>query len=991
MAKYNYELNGTEGINDINGTKVQFLSGLQSELNKYFLNSGDLKKSGNAKEGAFYLTTDTHRLYIGREVNADGITKVVPVAINEGIQVVDRLQYNESYPNQTYLPTNPQVGEFYYVKDGNILAICNGYNDDTPQWTQLNPDTNTWIDTKVTGLTISNAYVKDIYTQVESGATFDAQETYYTKTGDIYTEATGLEAFAEETTYYTKAPDDKLTVDVTLAQTSLNNDNTGATSPANIVTSFTIPLDGNGGIFDFIDAGITSSVTSNVASVSLTGPAANNSAVEISGGNGTTITATAGGFQISSKTYELKSPAVTNATAVNTAAINLKDEANNISSVALKAGTNLLLNNSVADEVTIYHTGPTAAVTDYVLTADKNFQTGRVYYTRSGDTYTAINLATDETYSLGQAIPADTIYEYISEFGNNTTTPAEGGTIRVPKISRDANGHIVSIAETGITLPTAGGIASITADGGDLKLVKNDNSPITSPASVIYYYVPATGEAQSGVTYYADSTGTALVTQPTEGADVSDYYVAIAGPALGYVMTVDGVTSVYSNQSQLGGNKNFYSATTIDNKIDNAVKGLNALTYKGPTGDQLHPLPTTNVKVGDVYVVNSGVTSITYRDVDAVDDATATAHIVNAGDLLIAQGTENSQGYITSSTLKWARIESGDIDTTYTWSSGDIISIDDNVGNNLGKFTVSDGNKIDVVHSENNGVDVFTVNHTTSGVISNSDEYVFSGATTTSGADTVIDASSSTLSSGGTFAVPTLKVDKYGHIVAAGTKSLTLPQSKNDEYDFTNKLNENPPDATLRLLKNDEVVGQVTLAGDSNEGILVRATPVYTVTTDLVAQAGTTYYTDNTGATAVSVTVGETSVIGYYVATARSAEGTIDIKHATKEVLRPAATAGTITTEDANANKFTVISGVSTDKFGHVSAITSTEYTLPVYTTGWGSVTTSSSGVNSFTGTLYEGSTHRGTVTIASSTLEISASGTDAARTYTVEVKWGTF
>lgn len=944
MAKYNYDImtDDKEGANDINGTKVQFLSGLQSELNKYFLNSGDLLKSGNAKEGAFYLTTDTHRLYIGREVDDNGTIKTVPVAINEGIQVVDRLQYNESYPAQTYLPTNPQIGEFYYVKNDNILAICNGKNEEgLAKWTQLNPDTNTWIDTKVTGLTISNAYVKDIYTQVESDATFDAQETYYTKTGDIYTEATGLETFAEETTYYTKAPDDKLTVDVTLAQTSLNNDNTSATSPVDIVTSFTIPLDGNGGIFNFIDAGITSSVASGVASISLTGPAANNSAVEISGGNGITIDQlqTGNGFKISGKTYGLISPAVANETAVNAAQIQLKDERNGTSAVTVRTDENLLLNNSVADEITIYHTGPAAAKSEYVLTPDQTFRDGKAYYTYSDNTYTLI------TYTPGAPIEG-TVYEYVTFFGDNITNPGEGGIIRVPRISRDANGHIVDISNVNVALPTAGGIASITADSGDLKLVKNDNSLIISPASVIYYYVPATGEAQSGVTYYADNTGTALVTQPTEGADVSDYYVAITGPALGYVMTVDGVTSVYSNQSQLGGNKNFYSATTIDNKIDNAVKNLNALTYKGPIGDQSHPLPTANVKVGDVYVVNSGVTSITYRDVDAENGATATEHLVNAGDLLIAQGTEDSQGYITSSTLKWARIESGDIDTTYTWTSGNVVSIDDNVGNPLGKFTVADGEKIDVVHSLNNDVDTWTVNHVKSGLIADNAQYKYLGSTKQVNNETVINFDQVPLESGSSFTVPVIKADAYGHIVSGETKTFILPQSKNDEYDFTNKLNDNPPDTTIRLLKNTStVVGNVQLSGDnSNAGVLVTSTT----------------------------------------------EGIININHATKTVTTPSAVSGTITVTGDNANKFSVISGITTDSFGHVSQIDTTEYTLPVYTTGWGSVTTSS-GVNSFTGTLYEGSTNKGTVTIASSTLDIVASGTDAARTYTVEVKWGTF
>lgn len=39
-------------------------------------------------------------------------------------------------------------------------------------------------------------------------------------------------------------------------------------------------------------------------------------------------------------------------------------------------------------------------------------------------------------------------------------------------------------------------------------------------------FVPATGVAVEGTTYYADANGTALDSQPTTGADVSGYYVA---------------------------------------------------------------------------------------------------------------------------------------------------------------------------------------------------------------------------------------------------------------------------------------------------------------------------------------------------------------------------------------------------------------------------------------------------------------------------------
>jgi hypothetical protein len=52
--------------------------------------SGD-PLEGTAKEGSFYLTQDTHRLYVGRKgVSPD--TGVYPVAVNEGIATVNTVQ-----------------------------------------------------------------------------------------------------------------------------------------------------------------------------------------------------------------------------------------------------------------------------------------------------------------------------------------------------------------------------------------------------------------------------------------------------------------------------------------------------------------------------------------------------------------------------------------------------------------------------------------------------------------------------------------------------------------------------------------------------------------------------------------------------------------------------------------------------------------------------------------------------------------------------------
>lgn len=111
----------------LNASNIQFLSGSQAQLNKYLLESGD-SLSGKAKEGAFYLTTDTHRLYIGRAITVSGSTKIIPVPVNEGIETVTSV---------ANLPNSANQGEFYYISEANILAVRSGN-----AWVQLNTDTN---------------------------------------------------------------------------------------------------------------------------------------------------------------------------------------------------------------------------------------------------------------------------------------------------------------------------------------------------------------------------------------------------------------------------------------------------------------------------------------------------------------------------------------------------------------------------------------------------------------------------------------------------------------------------------------------------------------------------------------------------------------------------------------------------------------------------------------------------------------------------------
>ena len=97
---------------------VKFLKGTQSNFNNL----------STFTDGAFYLTTDTDRLYF-----AQSERECVP--LNQFIRTVTAVEFKAL--------TTAQVskGDYYYVIDENILAICKD-NNATLTWTQLNPDTN---------------------------------------------------------------------------------------------------------------------------------------------------------------------------------------------------------------------------------------------------------------------------------------------------------------------------------------------------------------------------------------------------------------------------------------------------------------------------------------------------------------------------------------------------------------------------------------------------------------------------------------------------------------------------------------------------------------------------------------------------------------------------------------------------------------------------------------------------------------------------------
>lgn len=99
-----------------------FKVGSQEALNSML----DLGSSAGAVHGTFYLTEDTHRLYIGNEDTSLS-------AVNEGIVTVQTLSDLPHINEVDYSQNAHLVGQFYYITGENILAVCNGKG-----WIQIN-------------------------------------------------------------------------------------------------------------------------------------------------------------------------------------------------------------------------------------------------------------------------------------------------------------------------------------------------------------------------------------------------------------------------------------------------------------------------------------------------------------------------------------------------------------------------------------------------------------------------------------------------------------------------------------------------------------------------------------------------------------------------------------------------------------------------------------------------------------------------------------
>lgn len=249
---------------------VKFKRGSQAHLNKY-LYTYTGSDAAQAEEGSFYLTDDTNRLYIGKEISTNNV-KAVP--INQGAIPVSDV-------NHLPQPAAAIAGQFYYIMDSNILCVAS-----EGRWVQINVNTNDdhFIDEIKTNAAVAagtqNATIEEIYYNT-SGANWNERINFIGEEGltvSVTPNYARARRYHAGTTYYVLDNGNYVA-----ATTQPSTDQAVAASTYYIQRGYALTL--TPPIY-----AISGAVNTNTKTISLTvGDGTHSSTVDIQGGSNVTV------------------------------------------------------------------------------------------------------------------------------------------------------------------------------------------------------------------------------------------------------------------------------------------------------------------------------------------------------------------------------------------------------------------------------------------------------------------------------------------------------------------------------------------------------------------------------------------------------------------------------------------------------------------------------------------------------------------------------
>lgn len=705
----------THNVPTTGGTTVGFYQGQQAKL-------AELK--GNYKAGSFYITTDENRLYLAKD--KDNLAY-----LNKSIVEV---------ANQTALfdLSNPLPGEFYYVKDGNILCYYTSIADNGEpnvggkgQWIQVNVnenDNNWW---KTTGLDISDGELNTAKDEIdftvtltqtdEANATDAVTDTFKISKADINT-------LVEHNIQVCATPDadeNEYTVELdgsdAAEHTSYKVKVTGSLSLDSSSTDDSIVIKGVDTKYDFGNAGTTLQLSGDGATDSVA-ILANKKSTETTTANQDIELDYVDNKEIVIKHKDYSDGEITDANVVTKSSTSAKD------TFTIVKGINVT-NGHVTGVTTATITLPEDQDTDIHVTAVAADDEGKITITQN----------------VGDAVISgqDLFYKINDEVFYNQASLDSG----LKKYVED------NLAKVTNAMTFKGGIAGDTT-GKNIEDI--DNVDVTK-LSIGDTYVVTSGFIKAGSEELA-STGDIIIASGTEDANgyittSSLTWTVVPGTEIDTTYLI----KASANQIHLVDEKKFAEE-------GKKVSSTNCKSHIELTDDDVSILETT----ADGKIKASHVKIGTNEDGTKSDDNTKTQTLEHS-----AGSAKKTFQAVTGITYNGYGHVSGVETTTFTMPENPDQTNDHKLVN-LG------GNVTELQNAAGDGKGAIKIDGAASGPISvtsasrtgNGTDYTISHATVTKS-----DSSNGTktVNNGGTFpAVTAVTYDDYGHVSGVETKTMTV-------------------------------------------------------------------------------------------------------------------------------------------------------------------------------------------------------------------------
>ena len=380
---------------------------------------------------------------------------------------------------------------------------------------------------------------------------------------------------------------------------------------------------------------------------------------------------------------------------------------------------------------------------------------GNILAVRSGNKWVQINNAVDT---------------YVSDFEETVTVSGGVATI-TGTVKQNGKANVSDsfnvAAAGGITLSAASDTLTITGDqyeisrgaaasnASEISLTsdQNNNSSITlKGGSNVTITTPADGQILvSAADNYADS---ATIANQSNGFKLT----------LGRTGTLADLTATWDPQVKVGVNTSkqetvhFASGTAAlpvytKTEVDEKFVAVNAMVYKGTIG------------TGGTYTAVANIPSASIGDTYKIvtDGIVASGNTLKTGDVIIANGTEGTDGII-SGTITWDVIPAGDDINNYTLDPTTHGVILKEGAADKGSFALAAGTSVSLSDNTSGAGRTVTVSHAN---VTRSDG-TDTAITQTAGADQEVTV------------VSAVTTNAQGHVTAVKTRKITVKDSVAD-------------------------------------------------------------------------------------------------------------------------------------------------------------------------------------------------------------------